>query len=167
MGVFKTLPEFYLPYLEEPIKLPSVNYSLVFNKFAAVFGRDAITLVSYNNLLDHGANVATHFVEKILDWHGDASVNEGWLQRNISPSAVDTEILRALNYLHFLATGATSLRMRVLFLTLRQTLNTDLLADVMKSSLFELPLSDAAAPFQAAYAATSVWADRLVSKEYR
>lgn len=166
MGRHETLPEYYAPLMRDPTKAPNLNYSLVWDRFADVFGRNSLRIVSQTNLAEHKVDLFRHFCTEILGWTGQARVPEAKLVRNISPDAVDTEILRALNAMDFQTTGRTDIRMRVRFLNRRDQLDTAWLAELMKDDVASLVIADNAAPFRAAWSAIAAYADRLVGKEY-
>jgi hypothetical protein len=166
MGQFATFPEFYAAYLRAPTHTAAVNYSLVWRNYADVFGRSSLRIVPYNTLRDRRIDIFQHFRETFLGWQGDAALDEGLIQRNISPDLYDTEILRVLNYLYFRESGETSLKMRVKFLELRPQLNTRELIELMSADVAELTVTDADEPFDDAFSAMIAYSDCLVSREF-
>ena len=166
MGRFETFPEFYAAYLRAPTQTAAVNYSLVWQNYAEVFGRDSLRIVPYNTLCDRRIDIFRHFCQTFLGWHGNAALDEGLIQRNISPDLYDTEILRILNYFDYRKSGKTSLKMRVKFLELRPQLDTRDLVELMSADVGELMVTDADEPFDNAFSAMTAYADCLVNREF-
>jgi hypothetical protein len=166
MGQFPTLPEFYVPYLRSPTDTAAVNYSLVWDKYSRVFGRDSLRLVSYNNLKDHKVDMFRHFASTFLGWAHEPSFDKGLIQANISPNLYDTEILRVLNWIDYQAVRRFRLNMRVIFQELRPRWDTRALTEMMADDAAMLEIRDDAEPFRASWDAMATYADRLVSKEF-
>ena len=106
-GSAETLPDFLLPHLHRPAQSNIMNFGLTLDRYAAVFGRAAIRLVPYDQVLSSGDDLLSHFRRHFLDWPdpeaappeaapAEAAPVE---QINLSLDMVDSEILRALNVL--------------------------------------------------------------------
>jgi len=89
------LPEFAALQLVNPFESLPLNYARTLDKYAAVFARDNVCLVSYSNIVDAGGNIAEHFFREFLSWQ-DAPVARK-VRINASLSLFDTEMIRILN----------------------------------------------------------------------
>jgi hypothetical protein len=67
------------------------------NNFAKVFGKDAIRVVSFSNLVDAGVDLFDHFVEKIVGLRNFNFPNASRAHQNISLAMETTELIRLLN----------------------------------------------------------------------
>lgn len=164
MGRFETVLEFFLPMLQQATTAVNINYAIGLDKLARVFGRDSLYLVSYSNLKDSKVNIFEHFCRDVLGWEGFLPVPDDRIQHNVSPDLVDTEILRALNYLDAARTGRVGTKMRIKYFTLRDQLDVGGLARAIEPHVAELEIHDDAVSFAPAWEAISAYADRLVSK---
>ena len=97
---------------------------MVWDVCARVFGRESLRLVSYSNLRQQKVDLAEHFFKTFLGWDQPISVPPGLVQSNVSPDLFDTEIIRALNHLDFIATRRIRLNMRVKLRTMRGQVDT-------------------------------------------
>jgi len=96
-GSLSSLPEYVLACLANPTTSPIVNFRHVLDRYAAVFGRESIRLVSYNGVLEAGEDLLTHFCRNFLSWPDPPPTDLGRV--NISLDMVDSEIIRTLNSL--------------------------------------------------------------------
>ena len=104
-GSRRTFPEFAAGHLGNPSGSTLINYALVLDKFAAVFGSANVRLVSYSNLSASRANILRHFAETFLDWpHPPTSPGLA----NTSLGMFEAEMVRALNAIHWSRTGSES-----------------------------------------------------------
>jgi hypothetical protein len=168
MGQYVSMPEFILKMVEDPLHRPIINYALTLDRFASVFGRENLNIVSYSNLADHGVDIFDHFCQDILQIPIRFPLEGARIDRNISPGPQESEILRALNYLDFSQTGQKSIKMRIKFLLLRKSglEIPELLRSAMEAELVPAPIHDGAAPFRPVYAALESYGDRLVGQQY-
>jgi hypothetical protein len=166
MGQLLTFPEYYARFLLNPAGAGEFNYSLAWDSFAKVFGRQALNLVSYSNLADAGVNLFAHFCQAILGLPGVPETRKGLIQHNKGPSMIDAELLRALNYLYFLETSSTGIRIRIRFLRLRSKYDLGELYKNLEADDAELRLNDYAIPLATTWEAISAYKDRLISPEY-
>lgn len=101
-GISASLPQTLRPFLREPAEHAAVNFALKLDKYARVFGRDRISIVSYSNIIDSGMNLAHHFFETFLPEERailDAAPEVADLSLNVSLSVPNIEMIRGLNVL--------------------------------------------------------------------
>jgi len=166
MGQFQTFPEFYVFYLNDPEGTGEINYSLVWDRYARIFGRGSLRLVSYSNLRDHKVDLFDHFCKVILGLRATPKVDRELIQSNISPNFYESEVLRVLNYIRFMDTGEIGKYMRVKFLALKDSLKLDPLKAAMAKDMMEIHIRDNAQPLKSSWDAMCTYVDRLVSLEY-
>jgi len=160
-GYFEIVADYYARCVRNPRIEPELNPSLIWNKFSNVFGRESLKLISFNNLVDSQTDLLDHFVDAILNWHYARRPTE--IDANTSPTIPDTEILRALNYLHYKATGQTSDKVRISYFEKRGQLDLTELNQAIESDLGTLALDDNAAPFGPVYADMEKYQDRVLN----
>ena len=99
-GSAKTMPEYVLECLADPTTSPVVNFSQVLDRYAAVFGPDAIRIVSYNSVLEANDDLLTHFCRSFLSWPDPPPTGLGRV--NPSLDMVDSELIRTLNSMEWI-----------------------------------------------------------------
>ena len=166
MGYYVTFPEYYIRFLSNPEGTGEVNYSLVWEQFAKVFGRDSLRIVSFNNLIDRGVDLFKHFCEDIVEIYGVPQVEEGLIQKNVGPDMIDAEIMRTLNYLYYANTSRSDPSMRIKFDKLKHECDLNVLRELMKTDMRQIKLKDNAVPLRTTWEAISAYKDRLVSPKY-
>jgi hypothetical protein len=166
MGRYPTFPEHFAAYFADPTGMGGLNWSLVWRRFESVFGRQSLRLVPFSHLRRAKVDLFAHFCATFLDLDRPPVVDQGLIQRNISPDPEEIEILRALNYLHYVETGRLEVLMRVKFLALRRRLDLKPLADLMVGEYEQCRIRDDADAWKASWAAMSAYEDRLVGTEY-
>ncbi|HEY1935288.1 MAG TPA: hypothetical protein VGG99_25055 [Acetobacteraceae bacterium] len=119
-GSLEGLPEFALKRLQNPPETDIVNFGIILDRFAKVFGAGNLRTVSYNAVLEDGQDLLTHFCASFLDWPDPPLPGLGAV--NASLDMVDTEIIRALNALEW--TRARDARRRLFqhYLDMKDTL---------------------------------------------
>jgi hypothetical protein len=166
MGQFRTFPEYYVFYLNDFEGTGEINYSIVWKKYADTFGRDSIKLISHSNLRDRHVDIFDHFCRVILQIPEPPVVAPGFIQNNISPDLYESELLRALNFIHYLRTNEISKFIRVKLLALRTELDLGFLGDIMANDLTQLEIRDDAQPLHSSWNRMNAYRDCLISKEY-
>jgi hypothetical protein len=161
-GLYPTLPEYYLAAVRHARYTASINFSLIWNTVCGAFGRDSLKLVSYSNLRDDHVDIFHHFARTFLEWHDETAVLKDALLENVSPNAVDTEILRALNWIDFRAKGRHLPDMYVRFSARRLELDTHVFEKIMANSIAEFELNDGAEEFRLSWNDMNLFADCLV-----
>ena len=90
-----TFPEYICERLLNPPSSTLVNFGHGLGIYARVFGPGAISIVSYDQVVAEGLDLVRHFAATFL---GLPELPPLDLPRvNVSPGAVDVEIIRALN----------------------------------------------------------------------
>jgi hypothetical protein len=95
-GQYRTLPEFILSHIQQPLLSRLLNFDLKLSRFADVFGADSIKLVSYSELRDRNIDLFKHFAASFLDWP-DAHARRKLTSPNSSRAPEIAELLRAVN----------------------------------------------------------------------
>ena len=168
-GNYVTFPEFCIQSLSNPSGAGGVNYSIVWDKFAKVFRRHSLRIVSFNNLVDRGVDLFQHLCDDVVGVHEVPPVAKGLIQRNAGPDMFNSEIIRALNYLYYGETSRTDPSMRIRFNRLKENYDLQALREHMqteKTDKGRIKLKDGAAPLRAVWHAISAYKDRLVSRQY-
>lgn len=101
-GSNKTLPEFALFCLHDPVSAVRTNFGGVLDRWAAVFGHSSIRIASYNQVIDTGGDLFAHFCRCFLDWPDPPASGVGRV--NESLDMIETEVLRAVNVLDWAET---------------------------------------------------------------
>jgi hypothetical protein len=162
-GFSETFPEMYCRTLSHLPSLPDYNNSLVWDKFATVFGRESLRLVSFNNLVDNKIDLVEHFLTAVLGVPVPPVAKK--VDVNHSPNAFNTEILRVLNALHVARTGDAGRAVKVSDLKQLANLDVSALVTAMQSDVSKIAINDAAPMFRAVYRRLEKYQDRLVSPE--
>ncbi len=158
-----TLPEAVAREMRSPLRTQDHNASLVWARWAGVFGRDSLNLVSFNNLRDAKVDLFTHFAANFLGWHGTERAKR--VVVHASPNAADTEMLRALNAFELAETGAESGLANARYPALKDVLDHGPIPQAMAATTATLMLDDRADPFLPVYEAMRPFGDRLISPE--
>lgn len=111
-------PELVLLHLARPQRSARLNYAVPLARYAEVFGKDAIRVVSYDNLKRDGVDLFQHFLTRIVGLPRAPAVAPEKVNASLAPQTA--EVLRALNAVHFARTGKRSAALRARFLELRK-----------------------------------------------
>jgi hypothetical protein len=166
MGNIATFPEFYIRFLSNPEGTGEINYSIVWDEFAKIFGRESLRIVSFTNLVDRGVDLFKHFCEVIVGVSDVPQIEKGLVQLNAGPEMIDAELMRVLNYLYKLETSREDPSMRIKFDRLKTGYDLSALREHMKTDMRRIKLKDNAVPLRTTWQAISAYRDRLVSPEY-
>lgn len=101
-GAVVTWPAFYRRIFTDAGEQPTTNFSMQLEGYAHAFGHQAISIVSYNNVMDARDNLAAHFFTTFYPEIGDVfddDVRDSIPARNVSLPYWQTELLRGLNVL--------------------------------------------------------------------
>jgi hypothetical protein len=162
-GRATTLPEVVAREMRSPLRTQDHNASLVWARWAGVFGRDSLNLVSFNNLRDANVDLFTHFATHFLHWYGTERAKR--VVVHASPNAADTEMLRALNAIHLAETGTEGGMANARYPGLKATIDHGPIPEAMAAATASLMLDDRAEPFLPVYDAMLAFRDRLVSPD--
>jgi hypothetical protein len=163
-GMPSTLPEIVARVARNPMAVGDQNASLVWERWARVFGRDSLRIVSLNNLRDHKVDLFDHFALNFLQWDGTARPKR--LATHESPDAVDTEMSRALNSIHLARTGQPNPRVFLAYMEKKPDLAFGPIPEAMALDTTTMKIDDKAGAFLPVYQAMMGFKDRLVSPEY-
>jgi hypothetical protein len=163
-GFVETFPQYVVRAVSTPIRAPDLNPRIVWDKFAGVFGRDSICIVSLNNLLTHKVDLVEHFLRLFCQWRLPAPLPDG--VANESPDIYDTELIRALNAIHLRRTGKISDMVRDNYLRIRSHLDVDHVNRAMREDVGEIAINDHAQVFDPVFEQMNAYRDRLMSRQY-
>jgi hypothetical protein len=146
-GRSMTLPEFVACQFMDPFASNTINYATRLDFFDQTFGRQNLCLVSYDNIVEQGGNLAEHFFRSFLSWP-NAPVIRG-IRPNPSLSIQDTEVIRALNSVD--PTQGPGLRER--YLKMRPQLDLSSIFAAMEGHRAKLWINEHSANLNAVHAA--------------
>jgi hypothetical protein len=165
-GDYSTLPEFYLGSTRHAVHSQSINYSLVWANFCKIFGRSSLKLVSYSNLQDQGIDLFRHFSATFLDWPAEEVSRNRQILEHESPTAVDTELLRALNWIDRQTAPRHNGILYFKFLMQRAALDTRLVEELMIEHMGQVEISDGAEELRLSWQHIHEFADCLVPRTW-
>jgi hypothetical protein len=161
-----TLPEFLARHLADPIGSPVLNFTHALDRYARVFGRSNVALVSYSNLGDQRLDLAEHFVATFLPQLRPVAADLPAPREprpNQSLATQDIEIIRALNSFSFRDGLARASRLRDWVWRQRGSLDLSALYSLIDTSMTTMRLSDASAALDLLHKRSSeAWQDRLM-----
>jgi hypothetical protein len=163
-GLFPTFPEYFVASVRHAQFSGAINSSLLWANIVRIFGRKSLKLVSYNNLRDKKIDLFSHFTEQFLNWKGKADVRNGSQIVNASPTTIDTEIVRALNWVDFQRVKRRRTNMYIKFTLMRPSLDTRVIEDAMADDMGKIDLSDAAESFRLSWKEMQEYSDCLVPR---
>ena len=146
--MFETFPEFYVDFIRNAFLSGSVNSSLVWSAIVRIFGRTSLKIVSYSNLRDQKIDMFRHFATTFLQGSGEFTDNRNLVMDQASPSIVDLEILRALNWIDPQNVGRHRWNIRIKFGAMRSEKDTRMLDKLMANDVGIVELSDGAEAFR-------------------
>lgn len=101
-GYEQPFPAFYRQIIEKAADGPALNFGIKLDRFARVFGRDRVSIVSYSAVLEGGGNLAAHFLRTFLpeaEAVAELAEREAMPSRNTSLPFWQAEVIRGLNVL--------------------------------------------------------------------
>lgn len=150
-GGFSTLPEFCLEHLKRPLVSHILNYNIHIEKFADVFGKDALKIYSFDNMRET-ADVFTYFVKSALKLDLRPIEIEDFQHRSLSPEMI--ELVRILGLLAGKApSGGVACKGNEIVNALR-TLDAAPVAAKMAKYRREIEINEYAYPFEQIYSIT-------------
>ena len=132
-GEVLPLPEYLAEAAINPFSSEVLNFRLRLDRFAGVFGRDCLHLVSYNHLGEQDYDLFEHFARRFLGQHELPALPPERL--NTSLDAVDTETIRILQVLHRSRAGAADMRLAAEYLRSRHLPDARAVNDAMRHDL--------------------------------
>jgi hypothetical protein len=145
-GYDETFPEFFAAHISTPLGSPVLNFARALDKYARVFGRENVRIVSYNNVCDDQLDLAEHFFDTFLPKH--RAVLDGLppladARPNPSLPMLDIEVIRALNAFHAMNGGTRDAELRDWYLAHGRQFDLSELFSSIDSNMQTLRLSDA------------------------
>jgi hypothetical protein len=142
-GHAMTLPDFIAGELRQHDAFAGWD-TAVLDRFSAVFGPEAVKVVSYSHLEDNGIDIARHFLAAFVD-PGDFAL-PAMGRPNGSLAAPDIELIRALNAINARHGGETSAALRNWFLTRKDALVPPSLLERMRANMGSIHLDERLPP---------------------
>ncbi|MFO0996675.1 MAG: hypothetical protein U1F33_08310 [Alphaproteobacteria bacterium] len=96
-GASETLPEFYANTLARAENSQIINQSIVLDRYASVFGRESLRVISYSNLQDSRLDIAADFFRNVLGWTHDLILRQELVHESMGIQ--QTELIRCFNVL--------------------------------------------------------------------
>ena len=174
MGDTQTLPEFlfslfagegpsYMPkWLRDQGPGADLDYSITWKGIENVFGREALQIFPYSEIMDRGGDVYVEFCKSVLGLSEAPEAQMAGTKRWASLPTDDQEILRVLNLLHFEAHGQKTDQVRAIFTRRRKSYDTARIAAAMAGSPAEITIDDNFSQFDAPFANMTRYVDRVV-----
>ncbi len=118
-GFSETLTQFLTAATRNPGGLDFIDSGRILDRYATVFGRENIRIVSYSALTDTGTDIAEHFLSSFLPRLRTPATQAGAVlgsrpNRSLLPAEI--EVVRALNAMHIAAGGTPGVAIRHWFL---------------------------------------------------
>jgi hypothetical protein len=104
-GETETFPEMYARTLATAVGDHGINYNIILDKFADVFGHDSIQIVPYSSLLDRGQDISVQFVRDVLGWNHDVVARQDRVHESMGIFL--TELMRCMNVLETARSGSS------------------------------------------------------------
>jgi hypothetical protein len=96
-GATQSLPEYLYQRIVQPAGSLLVNFGTGLRTYTGVFGAAALSVVAYDRVMAERRDLFEHFAATFLDWHDPPE--PALPHVNVSPSAADIEVIRAVNSL--------------------------------------------------------------------
>ena len=105
----------------------TINFANTLDKYAAIFGKERVRLVSYDVLAAEGQDLVEHFFNMFLHCPINALLPPGQVHKpsrvNVSLNPSDTEIIRALNAIEHARSGQRSAAIRTEYIKAKPRLD--------------------------------------------
>lgn len=150
-GADETFPQFLAMHLADPIASATLNLTHALNRYAALFGRTSLVIVSYSNVCDSGLDLAEHFLATFLPEHTDILSEVPQLPNpkpNRSLPARDIELIRALNGFSARDGLPESSQLRDWYFRQSSRFDVTALRRAIEENLATVHLSDASEPMR-------------------
>jgi len=139
-GSVLAFPEFMAAHLANPFASNMINYSNVLDRYADAFGKESISIVSYNSVIERQGNLAAHFFKTFLKWPNSPLTDNSYL--NVSLQDVDIELIRIMNVFERMRCGKCGPDIRVRYLKKKGNLDLAALGAVMEADSGVLNLNE-------------------------
>lgn len=148
-GKTHSLGEFLSTHLGDPMSSGMINFNIVLDKYADVFGIDNIRIISYNRLVELGVDLYSHFVRSVLHMDTTPVVPTAVPNRSLDP--VDVETVRLLNLIAAARSEPSGVDMFHRYWRNRANTNFLLLHQEMIKCLTTIRIDDAAHSLQSVH----------------
>jgi hypothetical protein len=171
-GAIETFPEMYARTLATALGDHGINYNIILDKFADVFGHDSIQIVPYSSLLDRDQDIFVYFVHEVLGWNHDVAPRPDRVHESMGTFLA--ELMRCMNVLETERSGSSSYH---IFQSLNSLRNDPHVWDdveqifgLMQGHVAEVAVDDNCYPLRSIFAQINEryagrLLDRLASKE--
>ncbi len=147
-GGYLTLPEYVAGQLLHSADSQILNWRLVLDRYAAVFGTENLLLVSFSNAVDAGMDIAQHFLDAVLGLSHRVMSDASIRRANASLDAAEVEVIRVLNSMHRSHGGEASDALRVWYTEHGRSLVPAFLGAAMATHVGWMTIDDGLAPFE-------------------
>jgi hypothetical protein len=169
-GGLQTFPEWYAVLLANADTHPGINQAIYLDKFAHIFGRENIRLVSYSNLQDYKVDIFHHFYRNILELPELPSITADAATVHESMGILLTELIRSINVQEAMRSTEPGYHVFAAYQGISADravrADTDLLYAAMARHVAEMTLDDNLYFLEPIYARLNEYKNRMVSAEY-
>jgi hypothetical protein len=162
-GHTRTLPEFAARLMAGEDDEGDLDYALVWQRWADVFGRDALKIVPFSNIVDGKADIFDRFCTDVLGITDVPEPPQMGRKAWVSSEPQEAELVRALNVIHAQHGGRVDPAMYRGFRALSKKLDLAPLFDAVAECECSFVLDDRNPSLDAVYARLEGFADRLSS----
>jgi hypothetical protein len=163
-GLSEIFPLKFAKSLNDLLIAPDFNNRLVWERFARIFGRNSVNLVSFNNLQENNIDLVEHFSRTFLNLKAlPLPDRPSSIDKNISPDMYHTEILRAMNAIYKSENGVSSNIVRRKFLPRVDDATFELLKSAMKETLESITIDERRGVFELVFQEAILFKDRLIN----
>jgi hypothetical protein len=167
-GSAETLPEFFLRRVCAPLASNIINFCVILDRLADVFGKSSIRVVSYSNLVDAKVDLFQHFLRELLKIDDQGFPYKPTSYPNVSLDPLDVELIRVLNRIQFETTGKRSAELRGQYMRRVRFLELDYLRQQMTAEQARVLIDDGAITFERVYHLIHErYGDRIVGNDKR
>jgi hypothetical protein len=164
-GFAQPFPAWLAETLATPARNWLVNESLLWQRWARVFGREHINILSYDVLIGAGADLADDFLFNRLNFAGRALNPPKRREVHARPPPLEVEVIR--NLFRAAAAQKFNLTSRIKHRMLERLRddNMEPFRSMAGDALLTLPIDDNDPVFTESLAAMQTWSDRLVTRD--
>ena len=164
-GFATPFPAWLAETLATPARNALVNESLLWQRWARVFGRQHIHILSYDVLIEAGADLADDFLYTRLDFAGRALNPPKRREVHARPPPLEVEVIRNLFRAADAANFNLTSRIKHRMLERLRDDNMEPFRSMAGGALLTVPIDDNDPVFAESLAAMQKWSDRLVTSD--
>jgi len=162
-GLTTPFPEWLAATLKQGTRNRIVNESVLWQRWADLFGRDAVHILSYDALRAARVDIADDFLHTRLRWPGKYIVPPQRRDMRTMPSPLEMEVIRALSLYAASHSAAITPKMRSDTLDRLRAADFQPFRDIVGENLETLPIDDMDPVFDESRQAMKAWEDRLAT----